>query len=126
MALARLYPIATDDLMPQIEAFVECLKMIEGVEQIILFGSMAREEMTAASDIDLAIIFSTRENVTRYKAKVREIKNQTISWPCDLFICDRHWFNQRRVLGGICMSIDHQGKPLYTHLDSRDQHGTQR
>jgi predicted nucleotidyltransferase len=123
MAIPRLYPVDTKDLMPEIKAFVRRSQLIEGIEQILLFGSMAREEMTAASDIDLAVIFTTRENAIYHKSTLRQIKNQTISWPCDIFVCDRSWFDQRRVLGGVCMLIDSYGKTLYSSSDKRDHNG---
>lgn len=124
MAIARLYSVASKDLMPEIKAFVERAQLIEGVEQILLFGSMARNEMTAASDIDLAVIFSSREFAIHHKGTLRQIKNQTISWPCDIFVCDRNWFNQRRVLGGVCMHIDSDGKTLFLRLEKGDHDGT--
>ena len=87
MALARLSSVKHDDLMPQVQRFVDSVKNIAGVESVILFGPLARNEMTAASDIDLAIIVdhpsrvkSTKEQASQYLlygAAIRREKSES-------------------------------------------------
>lgn len=99
--------------MPEVLRFVDCVKNVTGVESVILFGSLARNEMTAASDIDLAIIVDHPSRVKSAKETVRQCKRSSLTWPADLFICDREWYERRKNFGGICMAIASQGKILF-------------
>lgn len=113
MALARLYSVKNDDLMPEVLRFVDCVKNMPGVESVILFGSLARNEMTAASDVDLAILVDHPSRVKSTKEKSRQCKRSSLTWPADLFICDREWYEKRKDFGGICMAIASEGKILF-------------
>jgi predicted nucleotidyltransferase len=105
--------VKSDDLMPEVLRFVDCIKNVAGIESVILFGSLARNEMTAASDIDLAIIVDQPSRVKSTKETVRQCKRSNLTWPADLFICDREWYEKRKDFGGICMAIASQGKILF-------------
>jgi predicted nucleotidyltransferase len=113
MAIARLYNVESADVMPEVMRFVECVKNIAGVESVILFGSLARNEMTAVSDIDLAIIVDQPSRVKALKETVRQCKRSSLTWPADIFICDRDWYEKRKKFGGICVLIAAQGKILF-------------
>jgi predicted nucleotidyltransferase len=113
MALARLYNVESAEVMPEVMRFVECVKNIEGVESVILFGSLARDEMTAVSDIDLAIIVDQPSHVKALKESVRQCKRTSLTWPADIFICDRDRYEKRKNFGGICVAIATQGKIIF-------------
>lgn len=113
MAIARLYNVESADVMPEVMRFVECVKNIDGVESVILFGSLARNEMTAASDIDLAIIVDQPRYVKSLKETVRQCKRTNLTWPADIFICDRDWYEKRKNFGGICVAIATQGQIIF-------------
>ncbi len=113
MALARLEKVSAADLMPQVISFVEKAKELPGVLKIFLFGSMARDEMTAASDIDLAIIVDLQADLRDLKTQLRLLKISHLTWPTDLFVCDESWYKSRKKFGGVCVSIALEGRLLF-------------
>ena len=113
MSLARLHAVDVATLMPQVKEFVRCAGSISAVQQVILFGSMARDQMTSASDIDLAVIVDTQSDLRALKEKLRQLRCQLLQWPTDLFVCDTSWFESRKDFGGICVAINQDGVVLF-------------
>jgi len=122
MSLARLQSISRSEVMPQVEAFIRESQKVARVKKIILFGSLARNEMTLASDIDLAVLVDSKENLQEIKEQLRAIKQRSMNWPCDLVVCDLEWFESRRDLGGICFVIAREGQVLF----DRSQEGEEK
>jgi predicted nucleotidyltransferase len=113
MSLARLREVSNDVIMPSLNPFVGQITAIAEVEQVILFGSLSKGEMTEASDIDLAILLEEKANVRELKERLRQLKKLHLSWPCDLVVVKLSWFESRRLFGGICMEIANNGRILY-------------
>lgn len=62
-----------------------------GVEEVLLFGSVARGTATADSDIDLVAIFADLDYGTR-SARRRELEDaarEAVSWPVQVHVTDR-------------------------------------
>jgi predicted nucleotidyltransferase len=113
MPLARLHEVSPDRIMPDLRAFAQKGGGTKAVRTVILFGSLAREEMTEASDVDLAIIVDDGADLRGIKEHVRRLKAESFSWPCDLVVLNDAWFQQRKTFGGVCMEIDQGGLVLY-------------
>lgn len=62
----------------QIIATIEndCLKTIDGLQRIILFGSIAKGKAKETSDIDLLIILKAGKNTVQAKTTIEEIKEK--------------------------------------------------
>jgi predicted nucleotidyltransferase len=84
-------------------------------EKIILFGSYARGNNNAKSDIDILILIKNLENERKvtgalYKALLRE----DISIPVDFLAMDYDKYNEfKNKIGYIYKTIDMEGKILY-------------
>ncbi|MCX6129226.1 MAG: HI0074 family nucleotidyltransferase substrate-binding subunit [Proteobacteria bacterium] len=65
--------------------------------------------MTSASDIDLAILIESVDQLKYLKEKLREVKRRTLLWPCDLVVCNQPWFEIRKEFGGVCDAIHETG-----------------
>jgi predicted nucleotidyltransferase len=121
MSLARLYPVSSSELMPQVLAFVAEARLLKGIEKIIVFGSLAREEMTSASDIDIAVLLESTEHLKYLKEKLLEVKRKTLRWPCDLMVCDLAWYENRKDFGGVCVAIAAEGKILFDRTSEENK-----
>lgn len=115
MGLGRLRGRSTDEISEQLRQFVDAVKPLTDVSAVILFGSAARDQLTDASDIDLAILISDICDQKAIKSKLNEYRKAHISWPVDMVIMKRSWFEQRRSFGGLCMEIDADAKWLYSN-----------
>ena len=110
----RLNNVSYDEGLAIITPLIEALKSMESIESIILFGSLAKNTMTEASDIDLAIIAENDSNLTALREEIRRLKRTTVSWPMDLVILKKDWFESRKDLGGVCLEIHTDGQCLYS------------
>ena len=114
MGLGRLRSRSTDEISEQLHQFVDAVKSLPDVSAVILFGSAARGQLTDASDIDLAVLISDVCDQKAIKSKLNEHRKAHISWPVDLVIMKRSWFEQQKSFGGLCMDIDADAKWLYS------------
>lgn len=80
--------------------------------EIRLFGSAARGEMTESSDVDLALVFDTEEDLRRGRRAVHAAPRQD-DWAVDLafFVADD--FTQRPAGGRLPMLIAREGRVLW-------------
>jgi len=97
-----------------VNAFLQELKDLPEIEEIILFGSAARGEMTDASDIDLVAIFPTQETA-RFGSRLFH-KNRKTFWPVDILFVDRAHFLSRSDLGGVLFIAKEEGKVLFRKI----------
>ncbi len=113
MSLAKLSAKKLTENAQQelVQSLLSDLVVLGGVQEILLFGSAARLEMTEASDIDVVAIFDTHE-VAREGAK-KFHKNRTALWPTDVLFVDRNLFEARSILGGVLFVARDEGKSIY-------------
>lgn len=101
---------------PPIEEALACLGRDPEVRSLLLFGSRARGEARADSDLDLLLILQgslTPEREKRWRQKVRALLLPLLPVDLDLLISDSataaHWAGSRwHVLG----HIHREGVPL--------------
>lgn len=81
-------------------------------ESIYWFGSSFSGQMTKASDIDLAILFDTKESLASARAKiVRYIDILDTKIDVSFFLKD--YFDKKKEIGGIAYVIATTGKKIY-------------
>jgi predicted nucleotidyltransferase len=80
--------------------------------EVWLFGSLARGEMTEASDVDIALVFDDPENLRACRDALHATP-RTPDWPVDLafFLYDDLY--ERAKVGGLPMLIVEEGRRLY-------------
>lgn len=114
MGINRLRPAPVKDLLLQLDNFAAQVRLMDEILSVILFGSLAANKMTQASDIDIAFIIADDANQKELRSKVNDIKKCYLKWPTDMVFLKKSWFEKRKNFGGLCMEIAANGKWLYT------------
>jgi predicted nucleotidyltransferase len=99
--------------MKSLKVFLSLISEQPEVDQVILFGSLVRNEMTEASDVDVAVIIDDDADLRTLKERLRSLKRSSLSWPCDLIVMAASTYEARKNFGGICMEIAKTGQKLY-------------
>ena len=99
--------------MEGIESFVTLLKALPEVDAVILFGSLASNTMTEASDIDIAVLIDEGCDQRNLRTIIADLKRSCFTWPTDLIVMKKTWFETRKSYGGLCLEINATGKWLY-------------
>lgn len=94
-----------------VDSFSQELQKLPEIEEIILFGSAARGEMTEASDVDLVAIFPSKE-LARSGSRFFH-KNRKKFWPVDVLFVDRKYYDSRKSLGGVLFVVREEGKTIF-------------
>lgn len=97
----------------------DCLVGVIDPSRILIFGSYARGEANADSDIDIAVITNntkaTRENLIRSRVALREALNGT-GLAIDFILQSAEQFNlARQQKGSIQEVIAKEGLIIYEH-----------
>lgn len=94
----------------------EIVRRILSISQpvkIILFGSAARDEMTADSDVDLLIIEPACPDARAESARIRR-RLRGLGPAFDVIVIDAQWFEDSKdVIGGIAYPADKHGRVIY-------------
>lgn len=80
-------------------------------EEVIVFGSAARGEMTDGSDLDVALIFSSESECAAARKTLLSQPNP-IHWPIDYLFFSREGFETQKRLGGVGAFIAEEGRRL--------------
>ncbi len=83
------------------------------VNQIILFGSAARGEMTEASDLDVIVIIENNENVSMVEKKIF-LHPKWGKWPADLLVYPLSEYNRKANIGGVPYLSKTEGIVVYS------------
>jgi len=82
-------------------------------EKIILFGSMARDEPTEDSDVDLLVVVQEFEDRRALRIAMRRALNG-MGLPKDVVVLTTEEFEtKRRIPGTIAYPADKEGRVLY-------------
>lgn len=79
---------------------------------IYLFGSAAKREIQEGSDLDLCVIFDSVEELKHAQKKLRQISPMS-AFSVDLIFYDQATFDQKKLLGGLCMIVSEKGQLLF-------------
>lgn len=113
MSLVKLTAktLSREEANALVDSFTQELKKLPEIQEIILFGSAARGEMTEASDVDLVAIFPSKE-LARSGSKLFH-KNRKYFWPVDILFVDRAYYDSRKNLGGVLFVAREEGKTIF-------------
>ena len=81
-------------------------------EEVWLFGSAARGDLTVASDIDMALVFNDQTEIGAAR-RALAAKGRPDSWPQDILYYTRDDFRRRSRIGGAAQIIAEEGRRLY-------------
>lgn len=113
MSLNRLRSVKSTEILDKIKGFIDHISQINQVTAIIIFGSLALDKMTEESDIDIAVLVEDESDQKELRQKIATLKRSYCSWPMDLVVLKKSWFEKRSTYGGLCMEINATGKWLY-------------
>ena len=108
------------DISEKLDHYVKCISNVIKVDQIILFGSYAKNSAHEYSDIDVAVISPELDkNKSRYE-NVREIKRRTklLEPGLQLFAFSTETFNNEEGIQRLFIrEIKKTGKVIYKKPD---------
>lgn len=118
MAFAGFRKIAKDDINVQssLKDYVERISVLYPQARLVAFGSLARDQLTAASDLDLAMIVSDEISPKDAYRKMKAV-NKPVPMPVDLLVFRKSDFEVRSNIGGVCFDIREDGKELYPNWE---------
>ncbi|HEY9246164.1 MAG TPA: nucleotidyltransferase domain-containing protein [Candidatus Methanoperedens sp.] len=95
---------------------IELVRAVEelkkaGVKRIILFGSLAKDEIGPASDIDLLVVQETKKRFIERLGELYELINP--KYALDLLVYTPSEFNEMKKKSTFIKQILREGKLLY-------------
>jgi len=80
--------------------------------QVILFGSASRYELTSSSDVDVLVVFSNVNDLKNAK-KPLHAKCGELEFPVDFLLVDQQTYDKKSLIGGALFDARHEGRVLY-------------
>jgi predicted nucleotidyltransferase len=101
--------------IPYIDKIIPIIVSVASPDQIILFGSYARGDNTAKSDIDLLILKKGLKNGRKITGSIyRAFLDNEIGVPVDLLAIDyNRYLELNNEIGYVYKTIKEQGKVIY-------------
>jgi len=115
---AGYFPEVMSAGVPYIDKIINIIVSLASPDQIVLFGSYARGDNTAGSDIDLLIVKKGLKNGREISASVYKafFKND-IGVPVDILTVDyNRYIALSNEIGYVYMTIKKEGKVIYDSL----------
>lgn len=107
----RHFPVKIDDAI--LREITRRILAVSRPERVILFGSAARGEMTADSDIDLLVLSSSEIDSRAEAVRIRTAL-AGLPFPFDVVVMSRDRFEEtRETIGGVAWPAAHHGKIIY-------------
>lgn len=100
-----------EKLLNRVRAAAKKLKeKLDFVEEVYLFGSLAKGTAHGLSDVDLIVVSSVplrKENFKQIYGEVHDVLSETLNFDFDLVVCDRHSFAENRDRYGELKRLDY-------------------
>ena len=109
MSLLKLTKIKVSDVDPVLEVkqALNHFELTPMVQDVLLFGSAAKGEMSVHSDIDVLVVL--KEGFTAKQAQRKLCKRPLSEWPMDWIFKTPAEFGERSKVGGVCFDALHHG-----------------
>jgi len=104
--------IPYDDVRQEVEASITKVADEINPYAIYLFGSLARDEFTDQSDIDLLIITHSVDDIRAARKAVAKIRPFS-RFPVDVVWMSRDDFVKRANIGGIAQIVKEEGRLMF-------------
>ncbi len=102
-----------DSVNKHIQEMVERIATQFQPEKIILFGSHARGDGTADSDVDLLVVMNVNDSKRRQAVEI-DLSLEGIPLPADIIVTTpKELRTYRDTIGSIIREAVHEGKVLY-------------
>lgn len=109
---ARLSSAASQELVSSVQAWIlaRCRPW-----RLVLFGSGAREELSEASDLDLALVFLTQAELDAARTALCS-GPRPVDWPLDLLFALAPEAEEKARRGGVWQLIREEGRVLFSEV----------
>lgn len=107
--------IRFEDVRQEVEPAIEKIRAAINPEAIYLFGSLARDEFTDQSDIDLLIVMNQPSQIKLARQKVAKLRPLS-RFPMDIIWMSADDFNRKSQTGGVAQIVKEEGR-LMTGCD---------
>lgn len=115
MSLTRLksVDVNTPEWQKRLRGIVGQIVRVNSDVRILVFGSVARHQVTMESDIDVAVTIENRQSPKEFNQNLRNEGPISKDWPVDLLVFPKDWYESRSEIGGVCFEIRRTGVELY-------------
>lgn len=105
-------PLPSEEVDELIGAELARIRNAGKVDEIILFGSAARGEMTNMSDLDFVAIYATEvEKLKGRKEYFQSTRGK--KWPSDVLFVTREFYDTHADIGGVFFVCKREGRSLF-------------
>jgi predicted nucleotidyltransferase len=105
-------PLSPDEMLCLVEEEKKLILNTCPVEELYLFGSASRAQMTEASDLDFLVVVADDQSLKCVKKNYYNRKKTSI-WPVDIIFMHRSDFEHKSRIGGVAMICKAEGKLLF-------------
>lgn len=113
-------PYSSQQIELRVKLLVEEIRKISEPDAIFLFGSAASGTMTRDSDIDMAVLFASEENLRNASKRIYDAGLSQGEPVCEfLFLLTKKYLEKSKI-GGVCFDIRQTGKCLFSKIDLQE------
>ena len=105
-------PLPLEEVSELVNTEFARIRQAGKIDEIILFGSAARNEMTNISDLDFVAIYATEEERTEGRKKYFQ-STKGKKWPSDILFVTRASYEAHADIGGVFFICKREGLSLY-------------
>jgi predicted nucleotidyltransferase len=115
MSLQRLIarPLSAADAQEVLQRAIHRAQQAGAPRRIYVFGSAARDELTDASDVDLAILYDDAAALRQGRQAYHGQRDPHFLWPVDVLFFTVPEFDRRAAIGGVCAVIRDEGRLVF-------------
>ena len=106
-------PLDQKTLNAIFDEFLKNLLTICKPSEVIIFGSAANGTMRPSSDLDVCLLFDSKEDVEKYRTVVLRSPPLVSGLPIDYLFFDKATYHDKVERGGVCELIEREGLRLY-------------
>ncbi len=81
--------------------------------QVVLFGSAARGELTASSDIDIVVVVEDSSLIKPFQKQLCASSGGLL-FPVDILVADNQTYQKKSQIGGVYFDAAHEGVILFS------------
>ena len=106
-------PLDQKTLNAIFDEFLKNLLTLCKPSEVIIFGSAANGTLRPSSDLDVCLLFDSKEDVEKYRTVVLRSPPLVSGLPIDYLFFDKATYQDKVDRGGVCELIEREGLRIY-------------